>query len=92
MTARARRSGLETLRGVLRRRHLGFDAIFAELEGHDRAADSGAGEIGRGVAPPKDSDSGAHRIGVAATASCPTNHDRVDEPAEHLSAIIDGEG
>lgn len=35
MTERARRSGLEALREVLRRQHPGFDVVFLEDERHE---------------------------------------------------------
>jgi hypothetical protein len=41
----ARRSGLEALRAVLRRRHPGFDVVFVEVERDDGVDNAAAGEV-----------------------------------------------
>jgi hypothetical protein len=83
MTATARRSGLETLRAVLRRRNPGFDAVF-EVERHDRVDDTATGKVGRSLAAPQDPGAAVDRIDVtAATARTLHEHD-VDEAAENL--------
>ena len=90
MPADARRSGLDVLRAVLRRRHPGYDVII-EVETDDRVHDTATREI-RGTLPaPQHPDSTVHRIDVAATTLGGPHHDAVDEAAEDLPPLVDRE-
>src|ERR1019366_1564961 len=76
MSTEARRSGLEALRAVLRRRNPGFDVVF-KLEADDLVHDSPFREVDRSLPTPEDARSPLDGVHVAATAAGRPDHDRV---------------
>ena len=92
MTAEARRSGLEVLRAVLRRRHRGVDFAFVEIEWDDRRRDTGAGEVSGSLTAPQNPGARLDRVDVTTPPAGASDHDGVDEPGEDLAAGIAGEG
>ena len=89
MPSTARRSGLEALRGVLRRRNPGFDVVF-EVEGADLVDDPATGKVSGPLAAPEDASPLIDRIDVATTASGATDEDAVDETAKNLPPLPEG--
>lgn len=90
MTLDARRSGLDAFRAVLRRRNPGTDVVF-KLERHDRVDDPTTGEIGRALTTPEDPDTVGDGFAVAPAAAVSPNEHRIDEPADDLTALVEGE-
>ena len=85
-----RQAGLVVLRGVLRRRNPGFDVIF-EFERTDFIDDPTTGKVGRRLTAPEDASAVGDRIAIATTAAGTANEDAVDEAAENLPLVVDGE-
>lgn len=92
MPESARRSGLDALRGVLRRRNPGFDVVFGEVEGADLVDDPAPGEIVGSLTTPEDAGAVGSRIDVDAAAPRLPDEQAVDEAGENLAAIVSGEG
>ncbi len=91
MSDRARQSGLEALRAVVRRRNPGFDVTF-QIEAHDGVAPAPLGEIGGSLAAPQDTGTLADRVGVATAAVGTPDEHAVDEPGQNLTPVRRGEG
>ena len=91
MSDRARESGLDALRAVLRRRNPGFDVTF-QIEAHDGIASAPLGEISRPLTTPQDTGTLADGIDVStAPVRAPDEH-AVDEPGQNLTPVRGGEG
>lgn len=92
MPSQARRSGLEALRAVLRRRNPGFDVIFAEVERSNLIDDATAGEVGGGLPAPEDADAALNRVNVSPPAAGLADENAVEEAGENLPPVVGGEG